>query len=329
MSKRTIIVFIIMLFSGSFYGGVIDDLTNEISDKVFGPVATVISEELANHMGFYTGSGNMTAIGPAPFLGLKVGAGIGINMSYVLRQALKGDKSALTKAGTNPNAGGANKLSGAVAIFPFPYDMVYVKAGLPEMPLDIGLRVGYIPIPVQTSDDGVSFYANAFHLGAEGRYQIWNYYGDLVKVHGCASLDFNGGGLGLSYSNLSEAYVSNTLVGTNFSSMGMDIAWGGVSLGGKIMASVNIPVVGCVFTGLGVNLNLGEVSTKLSMNGTFRDLTATNFTINFGKTVPKGYNLLDIRFLFGFQLFFVSASLEYGFFNRDLALNLYPIALAF
>lgn len=329
MPARIFIVFILSILSTISYAATVDDLTNEISDRVFGPVAKVISEELSRHMGFYTGAGDMITSLPSPFPGLELGAGLGFNMSYVFRLALQGDKTALTKAGSNKNSAAANRLSGAVALFPFPYDMLYGKMGLPGTPLDIGIRVGYIPLPMQTTDDGVSYYAHAFHLGAEGRYLFMQFLNGWIKLDGRVSLDYNGGALGLSYSNETQAFITNTLVGTNIASMGMDIAWNGLSLGGKVIASINIPVVGGVYSGLGVNVNLGQVSTRLFMIGTFRDLTASEFTLNFGQTVPDGYNLLDLRILFGFQLFFVSASLEYGILNRDLAINLYPLALAF
>ncbi len=330
MRAFPVVLAVLLGLTAAVHADSFTDLTNEISETVFGPLSKAVSRQLADHMGFYAGSGNMTAVNASPFVGLKFGAGIGLALSYISRKGIfEKDFGDLTNGVSGSNINSVTNLAKALSLIPLPYDVFYLKMGLPGIPLDLGLRFGYYPQVSRDATNGTSLDFKAGYVGLEARYLAKEFFGGLIKIDTRLSADYNSGLLGMAYRYRDSAYVTNMIVGTNDAETGFTIDWAGLTLGGKVMAGINFSWIGGVFAGLGVDLNLGRVSTDTYIKGTFTDLTGTDYALVLGRKVDEFYRPLEVRILFGIQLLFASASFEYGIVSRDLAFNVFPIALAF
>ncbi len=222
-----------------------------------------------------------------------------------------------------------NTLSKAVALVPFPYDEFYYKIGIPGKQMDAGLRIGFVPSVNLKLDESTVVSFSQFHIGAEGRAMIYEYKG-LFKVDGRVSLDYDEGHVGFSYGGQGQAYTNDILVGTNAYRIDLNYQWAGISLGGRIMMGLDIPYVGGPYIGMGVNINLGGVTTSAKINDTFSPVIepAVGFP-ELNAAPAKAYNLFDVRLIMGTQLFFACAAFEYGILNKDLAWIIMPVSLSF
>jgi hypothetical protein len=229
---------------------------------------------------------------------------------------------------TNPMDIYFETMSKGIALLPFPYDEAYFKIGLPLLPADAGLRIGFVPSMSLDVGSGTIISFGQFHIGAEGRYMIYEFLG-IIKVDGRVSLDYDTGGIGASYSHSDLAYINSLVIGTNEYKINLNYQWGGVSIGTKIMAGLDIPFIGGPYLGLGVNMNLGGVKTSVTMDDkvTSGGVTASIPTLTGASEKP--YNLIDLRLIVGLQLFFVNMAFEYGLLNKDMAWTIIPISLAF
>ncbi len=316
-------VLVSLFFSAGLYAGQFDDYTNQLVQSLNNILASAVSPvsvEMARHMGYYTGSGNVTPVNTSGDFGIKFGLDAGVNTSDILYRIGKGD-NIFSNTNSSPMTNYVNAVGQDISIVPFPYDDAYFKLGIPTLPMDVGIRLGFIPSFSFSTGTGstISFYE--FRAGVEGRYLLWSFF-DMIKIDARLSVDYDTGNVSYSYSGSGAAYDnSGNLIGTNSYNAAFAFNWGGVSIGTKVMAGLNVPFIGGPFVGLGLNLNLGGVKTSLTMNDTF--------TANGGlgqsslpalsAASPVGYNLLDLRLIAGVHLFFLNGALEYGLLNNDLA----------
>lgn len=324
--KRVLCAFLMLMgISVASFAALPDDYITEMKD-VMGTVTTSISTEMAKHMGFYTGDGNVTPVNTSGFLGLKIGLGLGVNTTPLLwKIAMNPTNSDVLLNTANKNASAFDAVAQAFGALPLPYDFLYVKIGIPVLPLDVGVRLGFIPAMPFDLGNGSSMGIGQFHFGLEGRYLLWEMPGGLIKVDARLSYDFDGGSISITNKQTQDAYVSGTNVGTSTLTTGFDYLWSGSSIGAKVMAGLNIPVVGGLFCGLGMNMNLGGVTTKIGETGTVSSLDIGSFSVSN----VQPYSAFDMRLIGGFNLFVVSLAVEYNLFNGDLAINFIPFQMAF
>ncbi len=324
--RRFLIGALILLSFAKLYSDQnLDNLTNELRD-VLTKGAEKISTEMKKHMGFYTGSGNVFPVNTSGFPGIKFGLGGGVVLSSTFFKTMS-DTNFLKSDSFSLNAGPVDSLSGYVGMFPLPYDMLFGKIGIPMIDLDVGLRVGYLP-RIDFAGQGYRIGADAFHFGLEGRYLLFKDPTGIFKTDVRLSGDFDYGKISLSATKSETAYVGSTVIGTNESTFSFGYQWGGSSVGLKIGAGVSNPLVGSFYGGLGANLNFGNVTTTLGVDGKLIAAgSEQKFTIE-GKS-DQPYDLFDLRLFVGAQLFFISLAYEYNILNGDMAITFFPIYIAF
>ena len=288
---------------------------------------TPISTVMAEHMGYYTGSGNVSPVDTAGNFQTEFGFGFGLNFTSVFFDVLA-HQNPLTNSSNNPTDA-FNNLGPAFSIIPFPYDDGYFKLGLPDLPMDVGVRFGIVPT-ISVTVNGSSFSYQEIHFGAEARYVLWDFM-SLLKVDARLSLDYDGGTIKYSYTGSDLEYVNGDPldVGTNNYTVNFTYQWGGVSIGTKVMGGLNIPILGSLYGGLGLNMNLGSVTTSLGMNDSFSPdfantgLSGTYPIATLNGSSQVGYNLFDIRTILGLKLFFFDFAWEYGLLNGDSAFSVF------
>jgi hypothetical protein len=334
--KLSLIVLLILLASIYSFADFYDDSVKLLT-SVGNDVNTQIAGEMAKHVGFYTGSGNVFPANASSFLGLKAGVGVGVNMTPAFFSVLQGAASPMISGSSSKMASLFQTSADTVAAMPLLYDMVYLKIGLPVLPMDVGVRLGMIPtMSWVTSYGAVSI--GTFHFGLEGRYNLFELPAGLVKVDARLSFDYDSGSLGIDNSATVPALITNNVnIGSYKIGNTYKFGWGGVSIGPKVVAGINIPIIGSFFGGLGMNLNFGSTTstsgTKFTFtpNSTFSALPYSLTTKTASKSFEgkADYSVFDFRLLAGAQIFFVSANLEYGLSNGDLAITIIPLALSF
>ncbi len=325
--KRILFALIFVITaSGMLSAAIQDDMQAELQ-KILSGAIDPISTEMAKHLGYYTGSGNISPVNTSGFPGIKAGIGLGFNTTDLLMRTLN-KEIVFTNTYSNPMDSYFDTMSKGAALVPFPYDEAYFKIGIPLLPMDVGVRIGYIP-SMDLKNDAATVNFGQFHLGAEGRYVLFDLLG-LIKIDGRLSVDYDSGKISMSYTGNNEASTNGLVIGTNDYKIGMNMQWSGVSIGAKIMAGVNIPFIGGVFGGLGLNMNYGQVVTTATLDDTLNSLGGpyTLPTIT-GDTTPKPYSLMDLRLILGAQILFAYGAIEYGILNHDIAWTIIPLSIAF
>ncbi|MEJ5284490.1 MAG: hypothetical protein WHS77_05505 [Brevinematales bacterium] len=325
--RRILVILSLLVFAGYVYSSDFDVMTNDLSG-VLKKSAEKISGEMKKHMGFFTGSGNITPVNTSGFPGFKFGLGGGLMLNSVFFQVMA--NPAYLDASDSKNEGGLGDLSKAMAIFPIPYNEVYGKIGIPLLPLDVGLRLGYMP-RLEFGDTEAKVGADQFHFGVEGRYLIFKDPTGILKVDSRLSIDFDYGNVLLSGTTSQAAYANDTVIGTNKVTATMSYSWGGSSIGLKIIGAADLMFVS-IFGGIGLNLNIGEVNTKLGVKSDFTPaplLPLTSQTYEITGESKMGYDIFDMRLLIGGHLLFIDFGYEYGILSGDMAFTLIPIAIAF
>ncbi|MCX7820051.1 MAG: hypothetical protein N2258_00050 [Brevinematales bacterium] len=322
--RKILFGFSLLMCVGFLYSADFDTMTNEMSG-VLRDTAKKISGEMKKHMGFFTGSGNITPVNTSGFPGLKFGLGGGVMLNSVLFQVMANPN--YLDASDNKNEGELANLSKVMSTFPIPYNEVYGKIGIPLLPLDVGLRLGYMPrIEMGGADAKVG--ADQFHFGVEGRYLIFKDPTGILKLDTRLSVDFDYGNVLLSGSTTQAAYANDIVIGTNKMTATMSYSWGGSSIGLKLLGAADFFVVS-VFAGLGLNLNVGEVNTKLGVKNEFIPTLGPTIGYELTGESKMGYDIFDLRLLIGTHLLFIDIGYEYGILSGDMAFTIIPIAIAF
>ncbi|MGC8764416.1 MAG: hypothetical protein ACP5QT_00805 [Brevinematia bacterium] len=324
---RKILVGILMLlfFVRVYPDANLDSFTNDFKD-VLNKASEKVSTEIKKHMGFYTGSGNVFPVNTSGFPGIKFGLGGGVVLSSTFFNTMS-DTNFLKSDSSSLNAGSINNFSGAVGMFSLQYDMIYGKIGIPLIDLDLGLRIGFLP-RIDFSGQGYKIGTDGFHFGLEGRYLLFKDPTGIFKADVRLSGDFDYGSLLLGAKISETAYAGSTIVGTNESTLTFGYQWGGSSLGLKVAARVNIPVVGSIYGGLGANLNFGNVTTKIGVDGSLKAAGSEQSYSIEGESVQP-YDLFDLRGFIGLQFFFINVGYEYNIMNQDMAITFYPVSITF
>ncbi len=324
---------IIAIIYVPFFANDFDDMKSKVGD-ISSDLATQISTAMAPNFGYYTGSGNVTPVNTSSFLGLKIGVGLGLNLTPNFFSAMNNIESAIPGASSDQLADSLKSAAGAMAAIPSPYDLLYVKIGVPIIPLDVGLRIGVIPaLSFGTSDGSVGI--GGFHFGVEGRYSIFELPAGLIKVDARVSYDYDGGNINVSAKTTQDADINGKTIGSNNLTMAWNMGWSGSSIGAKLMGGLNIPLIGGLYLGLGMNINIGQFSTEVKTDydfgpngtGTSEGLTEQKFTVD--KTASAGYNAFDLRLIGGVQIFFINAAVEYGILNGNYAITFIPFSMVF
>ncbi len=302
-----------------------NELTNDIRSIMRSTVSN-ISTEMAKNLGFYSGAGNVTPANVSGFPGIKFGLGAGLNVTGTLWRAFF-DKNytGILSGSASSNAIRFDDFAKIFALFPFPYDLAYFKIGIPLMPMDVGVRLGFIPPLALDGGSGTTLTVGEFHFGLEARYNLLELPGGILKLDVRLSYDYESGNFGIVNRTPYTAYTNGVEAGTISAATKLDFGWQGSSIGTKLMAGVNIPFVGSVFAGLGLNLNVGEVTTTMRVN----EGTYNNIDLDLMETIRVGYNPLDVRLVGGFNVFFVSLAAEYGLLNNNIAVTFIPFQMAF
>lgn len=311
----------VMSFADPVSDAYISDLTS-----VMQTITSNISTEMAKHMGFYSGSGNVCAVNTSGFPGLKLGIGAGVNTTPVFWKMIADSNYAKTLMGsTSSNTGPFETAARSLGVIPFPYDSIYAKIGLPVIPLDVGVRLGFVPSIPMDFGNGVTMGVGQFHFGFEVRYLLFEVPGGFFKLDARLSYDNDSGAIGITNSQSYTAYVMDTNAGTSTMTTGFSYKWGGSVIGAKLMAGLNIPVVGSFFGGIGLDMNLGDVTTTFSETGTVNAISLGTLTVSN----LQPYSAFDMRLIGGFNIFFIGLSVEYNIFSSDLAINFIPFQMAF
>jgi hypothetical protein len=311
------VVIILLSWTAGLFADTESQLISDLDNVISGAVSP-ISIEMAKHMGYYTGSGNVSPVNTSGDFSMKFGLAAGLNTTDILTKILKGE-DVFSNTTTNPMTNYFNLITTTVSIAPLPYDEAYFKLGLPALPMDVGLRIGLIPSTSISTGTGSTISFSQFHIGAEGRYVLWSFL-DIIKVDGRLSVDYDGGNISYSYSGSDIAYLANTNVGTNSYNVNFAFNWGGVSIGAKVMGGLNIPFLGGPFIGIGLNYNLGSVTSSIAMNDNFTPLIGSQISLpQLQGSSQVNYNPFDMRLIVGIRILILDAALEYGILNNDLA----------
>ncbi|NPV37890.1 hypothetical protein BREVNS_0178 [Brevinematales bacterium NS] len=320
-----------LLIAGVMFGTQFDDMTNDLK-KVLDDGSKQVAASLAKNVGYYTGSGNVTPANASGFLGLKVGLGAGTALpGYLWPVIFSGNTSSLTGEMTSKNAAGFEAMAKVVGLLPLSYDMLYAKIGLPVIPMDVGLRLGFFPeLQFGTADNYVKL--GFFHFGAEARYKITgiNLVFAKSQIEARVSYDYDGGVIGASQKMATVAYADTTVIGTNEMTMAMENRWGGSSLGLKVVGGLSVMMFD-IYGGVGVNFNFGEVNTALTSKVSFTDTTGSlgNQSVELKGEGKASYDLFNMRLMLGTHFFVSDIALEWNPLNNALAVTIVPISLAF
>ncbi|URA10165.1 hypothetical protein [Thermospira aquatica] len=332
--KRVCGVVMGLLIAGMVFGTDFDTMTNDLS-KVLRDGSTAIAQSLAKNVGYYTGSGNVTAANASGLPGVKMGVGLGTVMpGYVWAALFSRDLSAFVGGlDASKNAEGVKQVAQVVGAFPLSYDEIYGKIGVPLVPMDIGLRLGYFPtITFGTADANVAI--GFFHFGAEARYKLAgiNLVFAKSQIEARLSYDYDTGVIGAAQKVSSLAYepVNNTVIGTNEMTMTMDNKWSGSSLGLKVVGGLSVLMFD-VYGGIGGNFNFGEVNTTLTAQVAFKDTTGSlgNQEVTLTGSGKSNYDLFDLRLLVGAHFFVSDIAVEWNPLNNALAITVVPVSIAF
>lgn len=324
------LVLVLSLLAGisvmGFSDAISDQFTNDMTG-IFRSVTSNISTEMSKHMGFYTGDGNIYPVNTSGFLGIKFGIGVGVNTTPVLWKIVSDPKSVTNLVNSSSsNAGPVSAISSAFSVIPLPYDNIYFKIGLPVIPMDVGVRIGFIPgMGFPDVGGGNAIGIGQFHFGIEARYVLWELPGGFVKVDARLSYDNDSGSIGYTNTQTTSIYSNNIVVGSGSIKNALTYNWSGSSIGAKVMAGLNIPVVGSIYGGVGLNMNLGAVTTTFGASGSISGVTIPAFSVSNAQP----YSAFDMRLIGGFNLLFITAAVEYNIFSQDLAINLIPFSMAF
>ncbi len=322
--SRLLISFLLLICVGYLYSSDFDTMTNDMS-SILTKSAEKISGEMKKHMGFFTGSGNITPVNTSGFPGFKFGFGGGLMLNSIFFQVAKNPD--YLKATDSKNEGGLSELTKAMSIFSIPYNEVYGKIGIPLLPLDVGLRLGYMPrLEFGGADAKVG--ADLFHFGVEGRYLIFKDPSGIFKVDSRLSVDFDYGNVLLSGTTTQTAYANDIVIGTNKVTAAMSYSWGGSSIGLKVIGAIDFLIVS-IFGGIGLNLNIGEVNTKLGIKSDFTPIVGSPISYEIAGQSKMPYDIFDMRLLIGAHLLFIDFGYEYGILSGDMAFTLIPITIAF
>jgi len=294
--KRILTLILLFAFS-PLMAGVVD----EMSESYLGDVAQKICDSMKGHMAFYTGTGNVYQANTSGFPGIKLGMGIGISAPFSGFDNI----SKLFGALSSPDF---TTVTNALSLAPMPYDMVFAKIGIPALPMDVGLRLGYIP----AMNFGSYGFKGEFHFGVEARYILFELPAGIIKVDGRLSYDVDNGGLKMN--------SSGTESGGTYD-IGFDYNWAGSSLGAKIVGGVNIPLIGGVYAGVGANLNFGKVTTKIDAKINSSPVASAEKSAN--------YDLFDLKLIAGGYFAFVSLAAEFGLLSGDMSITFFPFFLTF
>ncbi len=317
--KRIIVALIILLScSAGVFATVpqalINELTNELSQVISNTIYP-ISTEMAKHMGYYTGDGNVCPADTSGDLSIKFGLGGGVNLAQVFFDMFKGT-NIFTNSTPNSMDDIYTSLDSAFAAVPFPYDDGYFKLGIPGMPMDVGLRLGVIPLTKIPLGTGSTITFQEFHIGGEARYVLFDFM-NLLKIDGRLSVDYDGGDIEYAATNSDVASTNGSQIGTNNYNMDFNYQWGGVSIGTKVIAGLNIPYFS-PFAGVGFNLNFGRVTTSMTLNDTLVVDGGGNYSLPpLVGSAPQNYNLFDMRLIAGVKIFIINFAAEYGVINQD------------
>ncbi|MFN4216680.1 MAG: hypothetical protein ACK4HQ_04700 [Brevinematales bacterium] len=320
-----------LLISGLVFGTQFDDMTNDLK-KILDDGSKTVAASLAKNVGYYTGSGNVTPANASSFLGLKVGVGVGTVLpGYLWPMLLSQNTSALVGEMTSKNAVGFEAMAKVIGLLPLTYDMIYTKIGLPVIPMDVGLRLGFFPeLQFGTAEDYVKI--GFFHFGAEARYKITglNLVFAKSQVEARVSYDYDDGVIGASQKITTVAYADANVIGTNEMTMRMENRWSGSSIGVKVIGGLSVMMFE-VYGGAGVNFNFGDVKTDLTSKLKFIDTTGSlgNQEVELKGKGNAPYDAFDMRLLVGVHFFVSDVALEWNPLNNALAIAFVPVSLSF
>ncbi|OHD57369.1 MAG: hypothetical protein A2Y33_07755 [Spirochaetes bacterium GWF1_51_8] len=310
-------------------------------------IATALSTPMAPTMTIYNSAGSVYPSDVRDFLGIKIGIGVGVvaspSLSKYILSGLQTDYMPATASG-NSNSSIYSSMVGAFSLVPMPYTMLYAKLGMIKLPIlpqfDLGVRIGYLPDvgpmlgytennPANTNN--IIAKTGAFHIGAEARSKIID--AGIFQIGLNLSVDFDSGGIEFSQYFIQPLEVPvpggsgfNQTIDTKYTT-GINFGWMGTSVGGKLIASLNIPILS-LYAGVGVNFNVGSVTSKMYTKGEMIVVTETEFfNVEGVSTIP--YYFTEIRVLAGFQLLIINAALEYSVNTGAIAVTIHPITLTF
>lgn len=350
--KRLLIVLVVVFgFVGAGFAGIVDDFFGSDISNSFVAITSNLSHAMANNFQFYTGAGNMTPVNTSKFLGLKLGVGVGFMfnstfMDYAALAVSGGTEKELMNelmfgniSTTDPNADVFATIAKTIAIMPLPYDMAYLKVGLPEVfprpfkTMDLGVRLGVLP-PIFFSDDTTSFNLSGFHFGVEARSLLVGKSKSKFKVELRASWDFDFGNIDISLQTNMQITAATNILGTPVSSsdadyeLGMGLQWGGSSIGLKIAAGLDTRLFK-IYCGLGMNFIVGQFTSSMYMKGKVTFGTETLDSVNINAESSSMYMPFDMSVFVGFQILIFNFAGEYSLVSGAAAINIYPLVLKF
>lgn len=310
-------------------------------------IAKAISTPMAPTMTIYNSAGGDYTADTRDFLGMKIGVGIGVvaspALSGYLLSGLKSDYLP-SSATDNSNASIYSSMVSVFSLVPMPYDMIYLKIGMIKLPLipqfDVGIRLGFLPdvgpMLGYTADNpnntnNIIAKTGGFHIGGEVRAKLID--AGIFQIGLNLSVDFDNGGFEFSQYFTEALTVPipggggyNQTIDTKYTT-GINFGWMGTSIGGKLIAALNIPVFS-LYAGVGINFNIGSVTTTMYTKGEMVVVTDSEFfRVEGVSTIP--YYFTEIRAIAGFQLLIINAAIEYSINTGAISIVLHPLTLTF
>lgn len=289
-----------------------------------------ITAAMAPAMQFYTGSGDISGCVVQPFPSWAIGIGAGVTFTpNLFNNYAQFNNLGDLKFDTSENISNSiSKIASLASIVPLPYDMIVGKVGLPIIPNDVGIRVGFIP-SLNYSMKGFDVGVSGFHIGGDIRQSLVD--AGIFKIDAGLSLDFDSGKVFANGGTNQEQVINGVDVATKQVHMQFTYDWSGLSLGAKIQLGIYDKSAGGLFVGIGGNCNMGGVNTALLSDIAFIPtiIGVSEQQDSLSSKSTKSYDLFDLRAYAGFRLYFIQFTAEYGFPSGYISATFYPVILAF
>lgn len=327
-------------------------------NSIFTSITSNLSVSIDNNMQFYGSAGNIYNPNVSPYFGLKFGIGLGFNVSSLVIDMIQGNDFDFTSGLTSSDSNASifdefgTAVGTLISLVPLPYDLVYVKVGLPESFLhtpitkymDVGIRIGVLPNIADLLGDlsesegalsgSISLSTAGFHFGAEARTLLLGKPKSLFNLDLRGSFDLDLGGIGTEASVTYDldGYTNSSLFTANFvGTFGMKFVWRGANIGVKSIASLNFRIIK-FYAGLGLNMYAGSVKSEMYLKGDM-DFGSVIGTVPFYDKDIKyisWYDMFDARALAGFNLLgFFNTGIEYSLTRGTIAVTVIPFSMAF
>lgn len=315
--KKTIVALSVCLLFAAPSFATQADLDSFVSSgdyllKSYSIIVDFFAQELSKQIAFNGTAGMGLSANVAQFPGIGFGAVAGVSM---------GDFNVEGFKSLDVNYIDLNEVASSLPkAIPLPAAVVYIKTGIPFVPVKSDFGVKFLPFSYSIADtgNGGSIDVKDYIFGIEGRVQlIEDSAASPMGLVLSGTMDFMSGKLEVK-SQPQQTSNDATINGTAYTadvdgSIIMGVDWAVQSYGIKAIANKNLLFISPFF-GLGLNANFGAVNGKVGAEGTVQLTDKNTLAVDgpqdftayvMGSAKPR---MLDFRLITGFDLTFIPAT---------------------